>query len=161
MKIIEILDEGLGSAIGSAVKGVAKGASEFVSGATGGEIDLERTWQKYIKTPSGTTRSINANLPPEEQFNRILPAIYGKGNVSDQLKQDWAAALESGNAPKIEEVGRKYEHLRREEGLDGDKLKPSHTTVIADLARMGRAGQTYSVEDKEPETSKEEPEEKL
>lgn len=161
MKIIEILDEGLGSMVGGAIKGAAELGSEFISGATGGEIDLKNTWNKYIKTPKGTTRSINANLPPQKQFDRVLEAIYGKGNVSGQLKKDWADAINSGKDPNVTAVGNKYRDLRREEGLEGDKLKVSHSTVIEDLLRMANSGQKFEAEPKQEKEPEENPDEKL
>ena len=145
MKIIEIIDEG----VLGAIKGVASGASEFVSGATGGEVDIKNTWNKYIKTPKGTTRSINANLPPQEQFDRILVAIYGNEGKSNRLRQEWANAINSGRDTNVENIGDKYRDIRRPEGLEGDKLKTSHKTVIDDLIRMAKNGQTFEAEPKQ------------
>ncbi len=175
MKIIELLDnkvdEGLGSAlktgaklVGKGVKGTAGLANAFVSGASGGQYDIQN-WSKYIKTPKGTTRSINANLPPQDQFNQVLEAIYGKSKVSSQLKKDWADAINSGKDSNVTAVGNKYGDLRREEGLDNDKLKQSHTTVIRDLLDMANGGQKFESEPKKEKPAdkkdKENPDEEL
>ena len=167
MKIIEILDEGLGSAIGGAIKGVAKGANAFVSGASDGKIDAAnlKKYLNLVKTPKGTTRSINANLPPQDQFDRVLTSIYGNAGKSDKVRQDWADAINSGDKNKVRTLGQRpeYRDARREEVLDGDNLKPSTTTVVDDLLRMAQQGYVFEVNPKKEEPAKDEenPDEKL
>lgn len=168
MKIVEIISEDLASTMNDiaitpkdAIKGAAKGANAFISGATGGDVDLEQTWNKYIKTPSGTTRSIKAGLPPQEQLDRILVAIYGRNNATGQLKQDWVDAINSGDKGAVKRLGKneRYRDLRREESLDGDNLKKSHATVIDDLIRMAQSGDFTFVA--EPKDKKDLEDEKL
>ena len=150
MKIIEIINEG----VMDVAKGFAKGANEFIAGAGG--PDIKHEIGKYIKTPKGTTRSINANLPPQEQFDKVLNAIYGNA-AKGQLKQDWADAINSGDKEKVKTLGQNatYRELRRAEGLDGDKFKLSHTTVIDDLIRMAKSGDIkFSVDNKKDQEEK-------
>lgn len=168
MKIVEIISEDLASTMNDiaitpkdAIKGLAKGANAFVSGATDGKVDIGN-WKKFIKTPPGTTRSVAANLPPQEQLDQVLIAIYGRDKATGQLKQEWVDAINSGDRGTVKRLGQKeeYRDWRRKEALDDDGigLKQSHTTVIDNLITMAASGEfTFLAEPKdkkEPEDEK-------
>jgi hypothetical protein len=157
MKIFELFDSDAGTAVKKAAGKIGsnaiQGVGDFIKGARGGKDVINPLTGKsvfsafdHIKTPPGTTRSIKANLPAQEQFDKVLVTMYGSNGKSDKLRQDWANAINSGDKNKVSELGQRpeYRNERRPEVLDGDKLKTSTATVIEDLIRMTKAGFEFS-----------------
>lgn len=168
MKIIELLDEGLGSA----VAGLAKGANEFVKGAGGpdvlGAIDdhldhNSELFQKYFSKYN--TRSIDRNKPIDEQFDNVMKTMYGD-KLTRNIKEEWANAINQGDVNGIQTLVDKTNNEKdppfQDTAMDNGKLKKSTAGVVRDLADIGkwaiREGTPLNLMGiNNPESSEEEP----
>lgn len=154
MKIIEILQkEAIGADLkkdaADAGRGLAKGVNAFISGASGGKVDIGGTIGKYggdttkgiMKKLAGKDADIGSRgIGAESGLGEILKSMYGE-NLPDKIKSDWEDAIRSGDENKIKAVNDKYENEpgirpQAQSETNPGKLKPSHRNRLYALAGL-------------------------